>query len=53
MIGGRYLEQKSGNGLNGAGEPSTWDDFRNYARTVIPAMFGVWIVLNIIGMIAK
>lgn len=53
MAGGRYLEQKSGNGLNAAGEPSTWDDYHKYVRTVMPALFGVWVVLNVIGMIAK
>lgn len=53
MVGGRYLEQKSGSGLNAEGQPATWDDFRKYVRTVIPALFGVWIVLNVIGMIAK
>jgi len=53
MAGGRYLEQRSGHGLNAAGEPATWDDFRKYVRNVIPALFGVWVVLNTIGMFVK
>ena len=53
MIGGRYLEQNSGYGLNAAGEPATWDDFRKYVRTVVPAMFGVWVVLNVIAGFLK
>lgn len=53
MIGGRYLEQNSGNGLNAEGQPSTWDDYHKYVRTVMPALFGVWVVLNVVGGFVK
>lgn len=53
MIGGRYLEQRSGYGLNAAAEPCTWEDFRKYVRTMVPSLVGLWVVLNVVVGLLK
>lgn len=53
MVAGRYLEQKSGFGQDSTGAPSTWEGFRSYVRMMVPTLVGVWIILNVIGGIAK
>jgi hypothetical protein len=53
MVAGRFIEQKSGFGLDSTGEPATWAGFRTYVLIMVPVLVGVWIVLNVIGGIVK
>ena len=49
MILGRWIDQRSGQGTTGYGEPSTWDDFRRYAIGAPILGVAAWIVANVIG----
>lgn len=53
MIAGRFIEQKSGFGLDSTGDPATWSGFRTYVLIMVPALVGVWTVLNVISGIVK
>ena len=45
----RWIDQRSGQGTTGSGEPSNWDDFRRYAL-LAPVVAGVaWIAANVFG----
>ena len=49
IIGCRWIDQRSGQGTTGSGEPSTWDDFRRYAL-LAPIVAGVaWIAAHVLG----
>jgi hypothetical protein len=45
----RWIDQKSGQGLNAEGKPSTWADFRRYVYTFVPLAVVLWIAANVIG----
>ena len=49
IILGRWLDQRSGQGTNSAGEQSTWRDFRRYARSLPIVAASAWIVANLLG----
>lgn len=53
MIAGRFIEQNSGFGQDSTGAPATWAGFRSYVLIMVPALVGVWTVLNVISGIAK
>lgn len=42
MVGGRYLEQKTGHATTSTGEPSTWENFERYTKKAIPIVIVVW-----------
>ncbi len=45
----RWTEQRSGRGATIYGEPTTWDDFRRYVKTLLPVAFGAWVIANLLG----
>lgn len=49
MIGGRWIEQRSGTAMTATGERATPEDFARYVRILLPAAIGVWIVANVVG----
>jgi len=49
MVCCRWLDQRSGQGTTGAGERSTWRDFRRYALTLPMLAVPAWIVANLVG----
>ena len=50
MVFGRWVEQRSGQGVTMSGELSTWEDFRRYAILVLPLLaIALWIVANVLG----
>ncbi len=50
MIGGRYVEQKSGHGTTLYSEPSTWGHFRAFALKTLVFSVAFWIVARSSGM---
>lgn len=49
MIGGRWIEQRSGAATTATGEPATVRHFKRYIRTLLPLAVGVWIAANVVG----
>ena len=49
MLGGRWLELRSGAATTMTGQPATAADFRRYGRIVVLTMAGVWIGANVLG----
>jgi hypothetical protein len=49
MVFGRWVEQRSGQGVTMSGEPSTWEDFRRYATWLPVLATALWIVANVLG----
>lgn len=45
----RWTEQRSGRGATIYGEPTTWDDFRRYVKTLLPLAIGAWVIANLLG----
>lgn len=45
----RWTDQKSGQGTTADGDPSTWNDFRRYAKRLPLLSLVAWMVANIIG----
>ncbi|MDD4270828.1 MAG: hypothetical protein PHO07_05720 [Pirellulales bacterium] len=45
----RWTEQRSGRGATVYGEPTTWDDFRRYVKTLLLVAFGAWVLANLLG----
>jgi hypothetical protein len=46
MIGGRYIEQRSGSGRTIYDEPSTWRHFAVYARNLVIVGLVLWIAVK-------
>lgn len=49
MIGGRWIEQRSGVATTVTGQPATVQHFKRYLRTFVPAAVGLWIAANVLG----
>ncbi|MCB9855911.1 MAG: hypothetical protein H6818_09520 [Phycisphaerales bacterium] len=49
MIGGRWIEQRSGGAMTVMGHRSTSEHFARYVRILLPAAIGAWIVANVVG----
>jgi hypothetical protein len=49
MIGGRWVEQRSGSATTLTGEPATPQDWRRYWHLLIPTAAGIWIAANALG----
>ena len=49
MIGGRWIEQRSGAATTVTGEPATVRHFRRYVRILLPGAVGVWAAANVLG----
>ncbi len=49
MVGGRWVEQRSGEAMTATGEPTTVEHFRRYVRILLPLAVGVWTVANVLG----
>lgn len=49
MIGGRWIEQRSGAARTATGEPATVEHFKRYARVLVPASVAMWVVANALG----
>lgn len=49
MVGGRWVEQRSGSALTATGKPATVEHFRRYVRVLLPLAAGVWVVANVLG----
>jgi hypothetical protein len=45
----RWIDQRSGFAVTRDGEPSTWDHFRRYLRTIVPTAVAAWVVANVVG----
>jgi len=48
MIGGRWVEQRSGSAMTATGEPATEKHFARYVRVLLPLAAGVWVAANVI-----
>ena len=49
MVGGRWVEQRSGSAMTSTGEPATAGHFKRYVRALLPLAAGVWVVANVLG----
>lgn len=49
MVGGRWIEQRSGVAMTATGNRSTPEDFAKYVRILVPAAVGAWIAANVVG----
>ena len=49
MIGGRWVEQRSGSAMTITGEPSTPQNWRHYWHALIPTSGGIWVAANAVG----
>lgn len=49
MVGGRWMEQRSGAAMTAMGNRSTPEHFAKYVRILLPAVAGAWIVANAVG----
>lgn len=49
MVGGRWVEQRSGSAMTATGEPATVEHFRRYVRVLLPLAAGVWVAMNVLG----
>ena len=49
MIGGRWIEQRSGVATTVTGQPATVQHFKRYLRALVPAAVGLWIAANVLG----
>jgi hypothetical protein len=49
MIGGRWLEIRSGAAMTATGEPATINHFKRYVVVLLPAAVVVWIAAKVIG----
>lgn len=49
MVGGRWVEQRSGSATTATGEPATVGHFKRYVRVLLPLAAGVWVAANVLG----
>mgnify|MGYP007050452459 CR=1 FL=1 len=49
MLGGRWIEQRSGAAMTVMGNRSTPEHFARYVRILLPAAIGAWIIANVVG----
>ena len=49
MVGGRWVEQRSGSAMTATGEPATGKHFKRYVRVLLPLAAGVWVAANVLG----
>lgn len=49
MVGGRWMEQRSGSATTAAGEPATAEHYKRYVRTLLPIAAGAWVAANVLG----
>ena len=49
MIGGRWVEQRSGAATTATGEPATIEDFKRYVRILLPVAAAIWGAANVLG----
>lgn len=49
MVGGRWVEQRSGAAMTSTGQPATVEHFRRYVRVLLPLAAGVWVAANVLG----
>lgn len=49
MIGGRWIEQRSGAAMTVTGEPATIEHFKRYVRILLPGAVGAWVIANVLG----
>ena len=49
MVGGRWVEQRSGSAMTWTGAPATVEHFRRYIRVLLPLAGGVWVAANVLG----
>lgn len=49
MVGGRWVEQRSGAAMTATGEPAGAQHFKRYARILLPLATGVWVTAKVLG----
>ena len=49
MLGGRWIEQRSGAAMTVMGNRSTNEHFARYVRILLPTAIGAWIAANVVG----
>ncbi|MFH1417304.1 MAG: hypothetical protein ABII12_03345 [Planctomycetota bacterium] len=49
MVGGRWVEQRSGSAMKATGEPATVEHYKRYVRVLLPLAAGVWVAANVLG----
>lgn len=49
MVGGRWIEQRSGGAMTVMGNRSTSEHFARYVRILLPTAVCAWIVANVVG----
>ena len=49
MVGGRWIEQRSGAAMTVTGERATVEHFKRYVRILLPGAAGVWVAANVLG----
>ncbi len=49
MVGGRWLEQRSGSAMTATGAVASIDNFRKYVRVLLLLAAVAWITVNILG----
>jgi len=49
MVGGRWVEHRSGAALTATGEPAGVGHFKRYVRVLLPLAAGVWVTANVLG----
>jgi len=49
MVGGRWVEQRSGSAMTATGEPATAEHFKRYVRVLLPLAGGAWVAANVLG----
>ena len=50
MVGGRWVEQRSGSATTVTGEPATVEHFKRYVRVLLPLAAGAWVAANVLGI---
>jgi hypothetical protein len=49
MLLARWVDQRSGQGTTGTGEPSTWEQFRRYVLVLPTLALAAWLIANVVG----
>jgi hypothetical protein len=49
MVGGRWMEQRSGAATTVTGDPATIEHSKRYVRILLPVAAGAWVAANVLG----
>ena len=52
MIGGRWIQLRSGSGITADGEPATFENFRSYSDNVLLVTVVAWLLPKLISIMA-